>query len=89
MGNFLDCWPQRYCVHSTDRKRRRTIIATSPNRAAGIFLGRRCATLRLNCWTPDEREHIFDASVRVGPGPFRMGKDAVKNISVFVELTHA
>lgn len=90
MHSCPDCWHRRdYVVHSTDRKIRRTIRAESPARAAGIFLGRRCATLRLNCWTPNEREFIFDASVRVGPGPFRMNKDATKSISVFVELTHA
>lgn len=76
----------RYRVRSTDRAHHRTIAATSPQAAASQFLGQRAATLRLNCWSANGTEWHFDSSVKVGDGPFRMNRDAVKSIMVFVDL---
>jgi hypothetical protein len=78
--------PTRYSVRCTDRERERTITAESPMEAATAFLGQRMATLRLNCWTPDGRQWNYDASVKVGLGPFRMGRDAVKSVAVIVTI---
>ena len=78
--------PTTYSVRSTDRKRARAIRAESPREAAATFLGRRCGTLQLNCWAADGSQWNFDASVRVGPGPFRWNRDAIKSIHVFVYL---
>ena len=83
----------RYTVRSTDRTRERTIEADRHMDAAAAFLGQRRATLKLNCWALDrsghEKEWHFDASVKVGPGPFRWNRDAAKSVSVFVVLAHA
>ena len=78
--------PTRYRVRSTDRERERIFETPAPTEAVKRFLGRRLATLKLNSWTPDGKQWNYDACVKVGPGPFRMGRDAVKSVAIIVTL---
>ena len=81
--------PLTYIVRSTDRKYAKAIVAPEPMEAVKKFLGQRAATLRLNCWSANGQEWWFDSSVKVGKGPFQLGRDAVRSVSVFVYTADA
>lgn len=75
-----------YTVSTTDRKLHRHIEADSPNEAMFKFVGKRCATGKLNSWTADGKEWFYDLSVNVENKPFRMGTSAIKSISGHVYI---
>lgn len=77
-----------YIVSASDRLRARLITADSPTEAMQAFAGKRLAGLRLEQWTDNREEFFFVVDVKVGPGPYRLGRDAVAPIQGRVRLAN-
>jgi len=78
-----------YLVSTNDRQQSRSIAAESPGDAMQLFLSQRFASFALAHWTANGREWFYDVCVKVGDGPYRMGRDAVASIRGHVQAVDA